>query len=284
MKKSLIIILAFCFIAINIHSQIKEDLSEALINSTIKISGIEQVLVNGKNKNLYVSGTGFFFGFNLPKGFFPVIVTNYHVIKDCNWGFLTFTNADSSGNPIYGKAIIDTLYDFKHSWLRHPDTSVDLAVLPIGPILNTHAKRKEKILFIPFVENIIPNDSINKSLHAIEDIYMIGYPFGKRDEINNIPIVRKGITATPAFLNYENNKEFLVDIPVYSGSSGSPILIYSNEYNDKRGGLHVGNRIILLGINYATFLRNYEGKIIPKITYDLDESNSTINTQIPYNT
>ena len=112
---------------------------------------------------------------------------------------------------------------------------------------------------------------------------MIGYPFGLKDFINDLPVVRKGITATPAFLDYNSKKEFLCDIAVYPGSSGSPIIIYSpSSYTPRNGGTFFGTRLLLLGINYATYMRNFEGKIIPKISYNLEDS-LKVNVGIPYN-
>ncbi len=112
---------------------------------------------------------------------------------------------------------------------------------------------------------------------------MIGYPFGLKDEFNNLPIVRKGITATPYYLNYESNPKFLVDIPIYFGSSGSPIIIYnSTSYNDRIGNTFFGRRFLFLGINYATYTRNFEGKLIPKFSTDITDS-LKVSTQIPYN-
>jgi len=48
---------------------------------------------------------------------------------------------------------------------------------------------------------------------------------------NNLPIVRKGITATtPYFLNYNGKREFLVDIAAFARfHSGSPIFV-TREY------------------------------------------------------
>ena len=48
-------------------------------------------------------------------------------------------------------------------------------------------------------------------LSAIEEIIMIGYPVGIWDSANNMPIVRKGITATRPDIDYEGRKEFMID-------------------------------------------------------------------------
>jgi len=112
---------------------------------------------------------------------------------------------------------------------------------------------------------------------------MIGYPYGLRDKTNDLPIVRKGITATPPYLNYNSQQEFLCDIPVYPGSSGSPILIFNQgSYSSRNGSLYLNTRLLLLGINYATYNKNYDGKIVPKAMYNVNDSLKVI-TAIPYN-
>jgi len=273
------------FLPLLCYSQQKPaaDASELLINTTIKIQGQFDTTINGKKKQLGTSGTGFFFEYDFEGKKFPVIVTNYHVIQNSTTGKIIFNLTDSEGRTLYGKKREINFSDFKSYWLRHPDNNIDLAILPIGLILNEHKKLGIRLAYLPLNENLIPNDSIVNTMRAIEDIYMIGYPFGKRDEYNNTPITRKGITATPFSLNYENKKEFLADIPVYPGSSGSPIVIYNTAYADKVGNMYQGLRIVFLGINYATYSRNFEGRIVPKLSYEINTNNIIVNTSIPYN-
>jgi hypothetical protein len=49
-----------------------------------------------------------------------------------------------------------------------------------------------------------------------------------------MPILRRGVTATHPKINYLGRSEFLVDVAVYPGSSGSPIFLY--EYKDIKLG------------------------------------------------
>lgn len=82
---------------------------------------------------------------------------------------------------------------------------------------------------------------------------MVGYPKGLRDRANNLPIFRRGITATHPKFNYMGKPEFLVDMACFPGSSGSPVFILNEgTYTDKRSGtFSIGSRIYLLGIQYA---------------------------------
>lgn len=82
---------------------------------------------------------------------------------------------------------------------------------------------------------------------------MIGYPNGLWDQVNNMPIIRRGITATNVTLDYNGKKEFLIDAACFPGSSGSPVLICNvGGYTSKFGSLNWGkSRVFLLGILYA---------------------------------
>ena len=257
--------------------------SEFIVNSTIKVESIDKKTEGGKIKYYRSSGTGFFFTFKVALGEVPVIVTNKHVIKDAEIGILYFKYADSLGHFSYNNIEKVQLGTFESKWLLHPDTTVDLAILPIASIVKAYEKKGKKLLYASYSEKEIPNDSIQNTLTAIEDILMIGYPFGLRDKTNDLPIVRKGITATPPFLNYNSSKEFLCDIPVYAGSSGSPVIIYnSSAYSTRENINYMGNvRLLLLGINYATYTKDFEGKIIPKASYNLEDSLIS-STAIPY--
>lgn len=272
-----------CFLVEFLQGQNVLAASEFVINSTLKIETIDKKIDSGKVSYYQSSGTGFFFSFKFPEGEIPVIVTNKHVIIDALRGTLNLKTLDSSDNFNYGNFEKVEIDFFKKYWIFHPDSNVDLAIMPIMPLIKNFEARKKKIAYAAYDEYQIPNDSISRSLSAIEEILMIGYPFGLRDIVNDVPIVRKGITATPHFLNYNSTKEFLCDLPVYPGSSGSPIIILnSGNYSNRKGGTIIGTRLLLLGINYATYTKDFSGKIIPKASYNISDSLIT-NTSIPYN-
>src|SRR5207247_2646715 len=62
-------------------------------------------------------------------------------------------------------------------------------------------------------------------LTAIENVITVGYPDGRWDQVNNRPIVRRGITATPLSIDYEGRREFLIDAACFPGTSGSPVFL-----------------------------------------------------------
>jgi hypothetical protein len=209
------------------------------------------------------SGIGFFYNLIISYKTIPLIVTNKHVVKNMKKGLFRLTTSDSNGNPDYTnlfKVSYDT--DFEKMWNFHPDENVDLCVLPIKPLLEAANKMGAHLFYRCLDNSLIPSQDQIEDLDAVEDIIMIGYPNGLWDSVNNMPIIRKGITATSVGRDYEGRKEFLIDAACFPGSSGSPVLMCDVGYfTDKKNGLYSGNRVYLLGILYAGPQLTVEGEI-----------------------
>jgi len=126
---------------------------------------------------------------------------------------------------------------------------------------------------------------------GIEEIIMIGYPAGIWDKYNNMPIIRRGMTATHINQDYENRPEFMIDAACFPGSSGSPVFLYNiGGYSTKLkriprkiiiSGQIKGNRVKLIGILYAgpQFSVNGEMEIIEIPT----KSDAKVISNIPMN-
>lgn len=228
--------------------QKKTPLSQRLINSTVKIESVGEIMKDGTPLIFSTIGTGFYYSFQIDSISIPCLVTNLHVVKNTSLNRMVFTRADSLFYPMKGELIEYNNVTSQLPWIPHP--KYDLAILPLYPIFEQiFNESKTKINYISFDEFLIPNDSLINTLSAIETVLMIGYPKGYWDSKNNYPIVRRGTTATPIFSDFNKNNEFLLDIPIYPGSSGSPIILLNEgSYSDGRGGLVAGNRIFLLGI------------------------------------
>jgi len=97
---------------------------------------------------------------------------------------------------------------------------------------------------------------------SLEDVVMVGYPTGIVDAVNNFPIIRRGITSTPYATNYQGKREFLADIPVYGGSSGSPIFVINEGSYSTANALVMGTRFALIGVLYAGHTETVNGHIV----------------------
>ena len=82
-------------------------------------------------------------------------------------------------------------------------------------------------VFFRFItSDLVPDQSTIDELAAVEEITFIGYPSGLYDEHNVTPLVRRGITATPAWNDFQGEPTFLIDAGVFPGSSGSPVFCF----------------------------------------------------------
>lgn len=232
------------------------------------------------------TGTGFFFELKHDaekKMGIPVIVTNKHVIHNALTGKLRFSLKDSDGNPLWGDSLEVQFDNFEQAWIMHPEEDVDLCILPIASIHQDIRKDKKELLYATLtVDNIPSSDEIKNNFSRIEDVTVIGYPDGIWDSVNNIPITRRGITATPLQVDFENTPRFFIDAAIYGGSSGSPVFIFNQgTYSIPKKGVYMGNRIKLVGIVYAVAQHAVTGEL--KIV-DIPASKTQVaRTLIPNN-
>jgi hypothetical protein len=200
------------------------------------------------------TGTGFFFAFKVDDGRqIPLIVTNKHVIDGAAFGTFVLTKRADDGSPQIGTYETIKLDNFESLWIKHSEDDVDLAVFPIAPLLRSAESKKISFFYLSLDESLIPNEETNASLGGIEDIIMIGYPNGIWNTKNNMPIVRRGITATNPKVDYNGLPQFVIDCACFPGSSGSPVLIFNQGgYTDAKGCAHIGaSRVILMGVLFA---------------------------------
>lgn len=231
--------------------------SEQLTYSTVRI---ECQLSDGS----LGTGTGFFFQC-LVQGdqTVPVIVTNKHVVANARHGRFHLTLANDENGPAIGRHINIALDNFEQRWIPHSSPDVDLCVMPIAPLLQEAAAAGHRFFYVNLDKSLIPTAQELADLGAIEDVIMIGYPNGIWDAANNMPIIRRGVTATHPNLDYEDRKEFMIDAACFPGSSGSPVFLYSTGGWSTRAGDMVmgGARVKLLGILYAGPQHTASGEI-----------------------
>ena len=244
-----------------------------LIRTTIRIEV--------KTKDGIATGTGFFYQFEIDEAKIPVIVTNKHVIKDGVEGILIFSVADNEGNIIEAKKHYLTITEFEKAWILYPDNNIDLCIMPIAQILEENLKQNINLVCNVLRKEDIINDKEIKDLSKLEDVTIIGYPDGIWDSYNNLPILRRGITATPICYDFENTPKFLIDAAIYGGSSGSPVFIFNQGSYSINNALYAGSRMKLVGIVYAVAQHMITGEM--KII-DIPTVNKPISIiQIPNN-
>ena len=250
---------------------------DKLIHSTVRI---ETTLVGGGSS----TGTGFYMNFLQSKETcIPVIVTNRHVVKNADIGTFHVTFAKDKDQPDSGRHQQFNIPEFERNCILHPDPDIDLAAFPIGPLINQAIDTGDKLFYIPLHTDLIPTNKERETFSAMEDIVMIGYPSGIWDAKNNLPVIRRGITATHSNVDWNGGPEFLTDIASFPGSSGSPVFLANlGGYRDNKGNTFMGqDRIRLLGVHYAGAMHTASGEI--KIVTAPTSSVPVSITQIPNN-
>ena len=193
----------------------------------------------------------------------PFLITNKHVVEGTAEGRITFTLRDESNDedrPLLGKSHSINFSDAGWSWIGHPDPDIDIAVLPLGPALNFIHDRGVNVFFKSIPTDLIPDSTAIEELDAVEEVLFIGYPSGIYDSTNNLPITRKGITATAVSVDYDSKPIFLIDASVFPGSSGSPVFLYNvGAWTARQGPVRAGRRLLFIGILSRVYQRAESG-------------------------
>lgn len=211
-------------------------------------------------------GTGFIFELNLgsENEDVPCIVTNKHVVEGDQSASFSFMKRNSDNSPNHHETMAVNITNLASLIVPHPDPSIDLCLIPIASILIEVERRQEPIFYVKLDAGLIPSNEELEKLNVLEDIVMVGYPNGLSDVHNNVPILRKGITATHPFFDYNGQPDFVIDAACYPGSSGSPVFILNEGSYSTNEGLIMGSRIMLVGILHSGPRITEAGRIVPQ--------------------
>ncbi|EXS35291.1 S1 family peptidase [Acinetobacter sp. 826659] len=231
--------------------------SEYLLYSTIKITSLSQ-------GNIIGFGTGFLFMFDKKENIsVKALVTNKHVIAGADEIFIKFHLASDNDKPKDG--FYEARIPIQNIVIEHPDENIDLCAIIISHVIHEASLKGTPITASFWTMENIPEDSDWQYLDHIEEVTMVGCPNGLNDMVNNLPLVRRGITATSPNKLYNGRPEFMIDLACFPGSSGSPVFLYnsnSSYYDAKTRNILWGTRIKLLGILYAGPQFTNKGEII----------------------
>lgn len=226
------------------------DISTQLLFTTVPI------WAEYNNRDHVVSATAFIYNVSFPfepTQSIPLLVTNNHVISGANRILIELIEGKGE-KPDCNKRIHAELD--ANDFIEFRDEALDIAAIPIAPIINQLNEANKTIFFRSVGTELIPTDEILNNLAAMEEIVFIGYPSGLRDEKNASPLIRRGITSTPAWNDFQGQPAFLIDAGVFPGSSGSPVFILNQGAYSTQNGLVVGSRLLFLGVLTETIMRN----------------------------
>lgn len=233
-----------------------ETVAEKLFYNTVRIDTLEADGSNG-------SGTGFLYEHTGSDGlFYPFLVTNKHVVAGTEAGWI-MVHQGVDGRP-RGEGFRLQLRGWHNGWFGHPDPDVDITVLPFRPIEDALKVEDGIDIYRTYIGTTqLATERQLAELDAIESVTFIGYPNGIWDTKNLLPVARRGTTATPLEVDFENTPRFLIDASVFGGSSGSPVFILNQgSYSSRNGSFTQGTRLIFVGVIAAVFQRTALNEIV----------------------
>lgn len=226
------------------------EFEEKILFSTVRISIAEK---NGIGSSI---GTGFIVSAPVPgkpSQSALLLISNRHVFGDPTGKIsLSFTRRKKNEiKPDLGQIQTITQSDFSGGYTGHPNPRIDLACINIStfgePEIGIYFRHLPSVNFPEMTEDTLVVGS---------DIWFIGYPENRFDVVHNIPIFRKGCIASPQKLDFNGEKQFLIDAQVFPGSSGSPVFAA------------IGGEYKVIGVVSATMIKDQMLQAAPvSITY-----------------
>lgn len=191
---------------------------EQILFSTLRIQPTDN------NKNPLSVGTGFFVKADLDSKrgkSIVLLISNKHVFEGSNSFVVNFHKKSIDGSPVLGSILRCEVSDRAPIYYPHPVDEIDLACVNFSLVFeNLHSEIYWRNLELDFFA-----DFTEDYLDIGQRIYFVGYPDGRYDVANKLPILRNGYIASHPLTDYNGQKQFLIDAHVFQGSSGSPVFI-----------------------------------------------------------
>jgi hypothetical protein len=154
-------------------------------------------------------------------------------------------------------------------FFKHPN-NIDLCAMPLEDTIMSIRKNIGNGSRQVFYHSLDIRNIVNfETEQAIQDVLMVGYPIGISDDKNNLPIIRKGLTASHLRKNFQGKPEVLIDAACFPGSSGSPVFLSSSSKTNSNFEAK------LLGVLWGGPQHNATGNIM------IDDNQQMIPTPLP---
>lgn len=195
-------------------------------------------------------GTGFLVSVNMEnEKSLTLLISNKHVFKNPKDTIVfTFNEELDENTPDYGNTRRVLQEDFSHVYTEHPNSNIDLACINVSILSHVNPK----IFHRAIAENLI-SDFQEELLVPGIDVWFIGYPQNRFDTVNNLPLLRKGSIASLPKIDFNSQKQFVIDAQVFPGSSGSPVFAVINGHYK------------LVGVITSTMIRHGQLQAVPAV-------------------
>lgn len=231
---------------------------------------IETVGAKGKG-----SGTGFIYTASQDGNTVtPVLVTNKHVLDGFERCTIFFIQGDEGAPHLDKPAVGYSTSCNPGPWVGHPDPGIDVAVMPLGPVINDLIAASRRPFYRTIPPSACPPEDALGNLDVAEPVTFVGYPNNLYDGAHNTPIIRQGATATPIQLDWNGLPQFLIDASVFPGSSGSPVFTTLRTSYFSGDSIQLGaSTPYFLGIVAAVYQRQATGETVlaasqPRVLYN----------------
>lgn len=219
---------------------------KTLLFSTVRIE------VTNSSKPGASVGTGFIVSIPVPGAegkSYLFLVSNKHVFIDPDHQISLIFTKQREGDgmePSLGELSKISQFDFSKGYVEHPDPNVDLACVN----MSSFGEPELGLYFRHY-----PHDQLGPDgplpISVGQEVFFIGYPENRFDVTHNLPLLRKGCIASAPNVDFNGEKQFLIDAHVFQGSSGSPVFAAVNgEYK-------------IVGVISQTMIRNSRVQAIP---------------------
>ncbi len=210
----------------------------------------------------------------------PVLITNKHVVKGFRSIRIFLPTTPDLHQATSERSRSVTYHQLNEIVVFHGNPNIDLAAIMLPPILDKNVNDGSTIHLPDISPDIFVTENIENQLRFVEDILVVGYPQGLWDKSRNLPLFRRGITSSPAMLDYDGQAKFLIDCSIFPGSSGSPVFLYNYPAYFEDGQFSLGERCSLLGIVSSVLIHKIEGMVVE---IDIPTATTVSNLPMPSN-
>ena len=174
-------------------------------------------------------GTGFFFRISLNDGTnrgLLLLISNKHVFKDPRGKLTISLNRKTEDNtPELGNIREFKFVGFEDIYFAHPNPEVDLACVNASAITHTDA-------FCKHINHSLLKPINYEKVALGSNVIFAGYPQGFYDDVNNLPVLRRGVIASVPSVDFKGKGQIVIDAQIFPGSSGSPVFVaWDNWYS-----------------------------------------------------
>lgn len=154
-----------------------------------------------------------------------LLISNRHVFQNLNGMFdqncrlrIRLNRSKDNGTPDFGNVYTYSQNGF-YNLYSHPDPMVDLACLDVTNFLKT------KNLYLKHLHDAFLRPINYEKVLVGSDVIYVGYPNGLFDNVNNLPLVRRGSIASIPHRDFNGHGHIVLDAQIFNGSSGSPVFV-----------------------------------------------------------